>query len=263
MISKRLFAAEDPQLKRDVNMILKNYLYYTKRQKSLPANARGHENMSEVLLFKEHYTSLASTNLELSTIQPSKKRKSLTELSSRMQHIRTDKILNDLKDFIDSENKENNTDSDMTLTQILGYLIYRINYSSNKKIAEIGKSILEENFTNEASFDNLDAIALMHDLTLTKGQMRNAKSYLGQKNIQFPNSNDLLDARKLLKPEIDIELDGIGVSVNYQRLIEMATSSLINCVKMDNLITIDPTKPLKAVYKEGCDGAGSQTFWNS
>ena len=83
------------------------------------------------------------------------------------------------------------------------------------------------------------------------------------KKIHFPNTSELLKSRKLLKPEINTELNGSGVSVNYNKLIEMTTSSIINCVKMDNLVTIDVTKPLKAIYKDGCDGAGSQSVWNS
>ena len=103
----------------------------------------------------------------------------------------------------------------------------------------------------------------MHDLTLTKSGVRKVKSYLEKKNVHFPNSNELLNARKLLKPVIDTELNGNGVSVDYKQLIDMTTTSLINCVKMDDITAIDPMKPLKAVYKDGCDGAGSQSTGNS
>ena len=74
----------------------------------------------------------------------------------------------------------------------------------------------------------------------SKSELRNVKSYFGQKNLNFPNSNELLSARKFLKPNISIEMNGNGVSVDYKHLIEMTTVSLINSVKMDDLLTIDP-----------------------
>ena len=185
IISEKLCVAEDPALKRDVQLLLWGYAKHMKKQRSLTANTRTNVNMSEVLLQKEHYTPLSSTNIESSAPPTPKKRKSFTDLSRQMQHIRTDKILQDLKDFINNENKENDSECKLTLTQILGFLIYRINYTNNRKIADLGKSIFEENVIEGASFDNLDAIALMHDLTLTKSQMRNVKSYLGQKMFTF------------------------------------------------------------------------------
>ena len=74
IVSERLCVVEDPQLKRDVNLISRNYSYYMQKQRTLNAHARGHETMSEVILFKEHYTSLLSKNLELPTVQPSKEK---------------------------------------------------------------------------------------------------------------------------------------------------------------------------------------------
>ena len=81
------------------------------------------------------------------------------------------------------------------------------------------------------------------------------KSYLGKKNVHFPNSNELIDARKLLKTVINTELNGNGVTVEYKHLIEMTTTSLVNCVKKDNFIQVDQLKSLTAVYKDGCYGA--------
>ena len=124
-------------------------------------------------------------------------------------------------------------------------------------------ALFEERFSEENKFDDKDAIALMHDLTLTKNQMRNVKSYLGQKNIGFPNTTQLLTARKQLKPEIKTELDGEGVSVDYISLVEMTTRSLLNTLLDDKSSQLDTNKPVNVVYKDGCDGAGSQTVWNS
>ena len=263
IISQKLSVVADAALKNDVMLEFKSYKRYIEKKRTLNSNSRENINMSEVLLLKENYTPLTVQNFDLLAPTPPKKRKSFIELSKQMQHIRTDKILQDLKEFISSENKESNSDCNITLTQILGFLIYRVNYLTNKKVADLGKSIFEENLKEGESFDDLDAIALMHDLTLTKSGTRKVKSYLEKKKVHFPNSNDLLNARKELKPVINTELNGNGVSVEYKQLIDMTTTSLINCVKMNDVTAIDPMKPLKAVYKDGCDGAGSQSTWNS
>ena len=132
IISGKLSVAEDPALRRDVQLLLWDYVRHMKKRKSLDSNARNNVNMSEIVLQKEHYTPLSSKNIEAAPPTP-KKRKSFTELSRQMQHIRTDTILQDLKDFIDNENKENGSEYKLTLTQILGFLIYRINYTNNRK----------------------------------------------------------------------------------------------------------------------------------
>ncbi len=80
----------------------------------------------------------------------------------------------------------------------------------------------------------MDAISLMHDLTLTKTQMRTMKSYLAAKGVFFPNTDELLKARNKLRPVIQNELEGDGVSVDYVNLIEMTSYSLINIIKKKN-----------------------------
>ena len=213
--------------------------------------------MSEVVLLRDDYCAAPS-----SLPPPVKKRKSFTNVSRQMQHIKTDQILEVLNNFIDCE-KENDDECELTVTQLLGFLIYRINYVNNREVANLGLSIFEQKVSEKPSFDNLDAISLMHDLTLTKTQMRNVKSYLKQKDDYSPNTTDLLQPRKELKPVIHMELDGDGVSVDYKELIKMTSTSLINAVKMNEMAELDPSKPLMAVYKDGCDGAGSQSTWNS
>ena len=56
--------------------------------------------------------------------------------------------------------------------------------------------------------DLKEAAALTQSLKLTKDQMRKMKSYLSSKGVFFPNTNDLLEARKRLHPTISPELNG-------------------------------------------------------
>ena len=54
----------------------------------------------------------------------------------------------------------------MSITQLLGYLIHRLNYSKDKKTAAIGMDIYKQEHLKKQQFSSRDAIALMHDLTL-------------------------------------------------------------------------------------------------
>ena len=60
--------------------------------------------------------------------------------------------------------------------------------------------------------------------------------------------NDLLSTRKKLHPVIRVELNGDGVSVDYEELVTTTSLALINVVskKMEN--GINPSKPLRGRY---------------
>ena len=188
-----------------------------------------------------------------------KKRKSFVDLTSKMQRNRSDQLLAHINAFLEEENKE--CQNPISVTQLLGYLIHRINYMSDKKTAQLGMEIYEQCHLDRNSFSDQDAIALMHDLTLTKAQIRTMKAYLAAKGVFFPNTDELLKSREKLRPVIKDELDGDGVSVDYIKLVEMTSSSLINVIKKSN--TPITNRPLTIVYKDGGDGAGSQTVWDS
>ena len=53
----------------------------------------------------------------------------------------------------------------------------------------------------------------------------------------------------------------LGVTVDYNELIEMTTGSIIGVVNKKH--PLDTNTLYKAFYKDGCDGAGSQRVWNS
>ena len=211
LICEKLGLSEDMTLKADIQKLLWSFNKFRKKQANASSNSRNVDmDMSEVVLLREDYCAAPS-----SLPPPVKKRKSFTNVSRQMQRIKTDQILEVLNNFIDCE-KENDDECELTVTQLLGFLIYHINYVNNREVANLGLSIFEQKVNEKPSFDNLDAISLMHDLTLTKTQMRNVKSYLKQKDVYFPNTTDLLQPRKEVKPVIHTELDGDGVSVDYK-----------------------------------------------
>ena len=89
------------------------------------------------------------------------------------------------------------------------------------------------------------------------------KAYLTSKCIYFPNQSTLLPVCKTLRPEIQEELDGDGVSVDYVELFLSTTKSLVQNIQESSDNAIDGTIEFKAVYKDGGDGSGSQTIWKS
>lgn len=68
--------------------------------------------------------------------------------------------------------------------------------------------------------DLKEAAALTQSLKLTKDQTRKMKSYLSSKGVFFPNTNDLLEARKRLHPTISPELNGDGDQTTTSSLLK-------------------------------------------
>lgn len=111
------------------------------------------------------------------------------------------------------------------------------------------------------SFDVNEAVAMMHSLTLSREQMRKMRHILASKGVYFPTSNELLEARKKLRPAITPVLDGQGVQVQYKDLVKMTVESVLSVALKDK--TLDDSGVLQMVFKDGGDGAGQQVVWNS
>ena len=261
----------------DINTLLKHFLtkhdlteteeirealkYQLKRYKEAKKSASKSEAASKsVVLVVE--TAVEKTEPPAAK----KKRKSFGQLTPKWKRARTDALLDAIEKLVEEENSCNkSSDEDLTVTNLLGYFIHRVNYENDKKIANVGRMMYEgKPIELKTNFTTTDAIALMHDLTLTKQQMRTMKAYMSSKGIHFPNTNELCEARKKLRPVIRTELDGHGVSVNYSELINMTTKSLINTIEHSAEITPnDNTLPIQVIYKEGGDTAGSQSVSRS
>ena len=260
---------ECESLKKKLKELLKDFKRDQSSNQKQSSNARS-MNTDEVYLIKsEQFTPLVDSGSDKENEEPVepviKKRKSFQDLSNKMKANRTTELLEYLKNFVNQDNS-NSIGSDVTINQMLGYLLHRLNHQNDKKVAAMGQALFhqEESYwrNGKSQFDLSEAIALMHELTLTKEQMRTMKSYLSTKGVVFPNTNQLLEARKNLRPVIRSELNDDGVSVDYVSLVEMTSKSLINIINKDE-IKLDPLKPVSIIYKDGGDGAGSQTVWKS
>ena len=92
--------------------------------------------------------------------------------------------------------------------------------------------------------------------------MRLMKSILSSKGIHFPNTTELNEARKKLRPVVRSILDGKGVAVDYKQVVIETGESILKVIKKEG-------KEIKANghyvlrLKDGCDGAGQQAIWKS
>ena len=193
------------------------------------------------------------------TVEPraeKERRKSFPDLSDRAKKMRTDELLKYIDDRAQREFPE------LSTTQLLGYLIHRINLQSNKSVARVGHELFQESATSLLSFSNEEAVALMHSLTLSRDQMRKMRHLLATKGIHFPTSNELLEARKKLRPVITSVLDGRGVQVQYKELVQMTVESVLKVAMKEKNIDFRSGE-LEMTFKDGGDGAGQQVVWNS
>ena len=185
-----------------------------------------------------------------------KKRKLFMDLGSRMMKERTDSLLSHIDGFVQRECPE------LSTTQLLGYMLHRINLKSNKVIAKVGHDILTDTLGQLHEFSIDEAIAVMHDFVLSKEQMRRLRTILSKKGIYFPTSNELLEGRKKLRPTITTILDNRGVTVSYKDVVQMTVESTLNHVTANGLLQME-TGALEMVFKDGGDGAGQQVVWKS
>ena len=111
----------------------------------------------------------------------------------------------------------------------------------------------------ENSFPLDEAIALKHNLTLSRDQIRKVRSILVGKGVHFPTTNQLLEARKKIRRVVSLKLGGKGVKVDYQTLVRQTTESVIHLGLRNNPLFEKHTNDnFKMYMKDGCDGAGSQ-----
>ena len=152
----------------------------------------------------------------------------------------------------------------MSLNQLLGYILFRENRQQNKTVAEFGWQMYQNEVDIEQqSFNVPDAIALKHNLTLSREQIRKIRYVLQKRKIHFPTTNELNEARKKLRPSVSSVLEGKGVKVSYEELIRKTTESVIQTCIEKGTFERSEGDEYKMFFKDGCDGAGQQTRMKS
>ena len=142
--------------------------------------------------------------------------------------------------------------------------MYCENKQTNKTLKDVGNRIFKDEFVesnNEFSVD--EGIALKHFLNLSKFQMRSLRYILNHKEISFPTTNELREARKKLRPTISPSLNNKGVSVDYRELVQMTLKSVLKLVKVKHDFEHLAGDTFTIFFKDGCDGAGQQVIMKS
>ena len=221
-----------------------------------------------------HIAGLASTEilLEIETSmssfeeQPSsKKSKNETTVQHRRPSLpfyqvgdkRKKERTQPLLDLIEKERETNFPE--LSLNQLLGYLIFRTNRQSEKNIASIGLKLFEKTFTENNEFNTDEAITLKHNLTLSREQIRKVRHTLTNKGIHFPTINELLEGRKKLRLLVKNTLGGKGVKVSFHELVKMTTQSVLNIVTKEAAFEPKENDQYTMHFKDGGDGAGQQS----
>ena len=170
------------------------------------------------------------------------------------QKQRTDNLVNMLQDYREKQTPE------LSLNQLLGYILFRENRQQNKTVADIGWQMYQNEVdTEHQSFTIPDAIALKHNLTLSRDQIRKIRYVLQKRKIHFPTTNELNEARKKLRPSVFSVLEGKRVKVSYEELICKTTESVIQTCIEKGTFERSEGDEYKMFFKDGCDGAGKQT----
>ena len=235
----------------------KDHMQKQKGKSSSQRKSTGDENV--IVFDSDDYLEYGNEDVEMRDERPSipsrSSYKSFLELSKYRQRCRTDSIVSELKNFIEKEELIEKDGTPLSTSRLLGYLLYRVNYNKDKTLAQVGAQIYRGQFSP----------ALKHDLTLSKGDMRSMKRYVNEKGVSFPNTNQLLEERQKLRPPISpvLELDSLGVFVDYIELVRMTTASVIDAANYSRDLPLDPSLKYKMTYKDGADGLGCQTIWKS
>ena len=123
--------------------------------------------------------------------------------------------------------------------------------------------MFKQSFDKQDAFTNDEAIAFKHNLTLSREQIQKTRYVLQNKNVYFPTSNELNDARKKLRPTVGTTLSDKGVKVGYTALVQMTTESILKIVSEECKFESKPGDNYKIFFKDGCDGAGQQATMKS
>ena len=103
----------------------------------------------------------------------------------------------------------------ITATEVLGYLLYHLNYMKNKETAGLGDQLFNGTFKSN-NYDVNDAIAIMHLLVLSKEQMSLMRNIMESKGIHFPNTTQFHPV-----------LEGKRSIIDYRKVVEDTVKSTI------------------------------------
>ena len=178
--------------------------------------------------------------------------KDFNDLEPRQKKNITQPLIDIMNTFIEKNNYN------LTITQLLGYLITRENPSAKDPLNKYGNQIFAKSSVKfEASFSHYEAVSFYHSLVLSKEKTRKVRQYLAVKNVDFPTPDDIRPTRKSLRPKTKSILDGKGRSTDFAELINCTAASIVKVIKEKNKDFKANDGKLTFYLKDGGDGAGT------
>ena len=246
VVAETLSINPDETLKNELTKHLRDF----KRLNSVNRHISFEEKLNEL----EFLIVLDSKKFSVKPSPEPEIRKTFTNVGRKTRMHRTQQ-LDDLESFVEK-------DGSISISELLGYLLYRTQYMNDRKLSDLGSKLFNQTYSqNEFNLD--EAIAVMHSLVLSKEQLRLMKRMLKSKNIYFPNTTELLEARKRLRPTISPTPDSKGVMVDYKTLVKQTVEAHVLQIEKEYGMILSCTDKIEVGLKDGCDGAGSQSVMKS
>ncbi|CAF3971491.1 unnamed protein product, partial [Rotaria sp. Silwood1] len=184
-----------------------------------------------------------------------KRQRDFSEVSSRQKRRR----LCDLNSFLDEFAQAN----DLTINQVIGYLLYQRNYNSDKYLANLGHQLYENEYTNNSYLKSVDldeALALKCHLNLSRTDMDFLKWFTNDYVI-IPNRQYIKNHTDDLIPSLTSCRNDRGIYVKDRREpMQLTIQRLIDALHSKN---INVPSHLSYREKTGQDGAGSMSIYRS
>ena len=114
----------------------------------------------------------------------------------------------------------------ITVTQLLGYLhvIYRVNYTDDKAVAEVGKKLFDqESVDREVTLD--EALYMLSTYRLGQSAYTSLKQYLMQR-LDLAHYR-LMQHKNMIMPSVSSPIGVSGVSVNFCESVRIHFQRLI------------------------------------
>ena len=141
----------------------------------------------------------------------------------------------------------------ITVTQLLGYLLYRVNYTHDKAVAEVGKKLFDqESVDREVTLD--EALYMLSTYRLGRSAYTSLRHDLMQK-VDLPAHYKLMQHKNMIMPSVTSPIGVSGVSVN------LCESVRIHFQRLIGILGLQPgTYRMSA--KEGLDGSGRHAIYD-
>ena len=153
--------------------------------------------------------------------------------------------------------------NDLTINQVIGYLLYQRNYNSDKYLSDLGHQLYEGEYIQKPGSKDLDldeALALKYHLNLSRADM-NFLKWFSSDYLNIPNQQYIKNHTDDLIPLLTSCRKNKSIYVqDRQQLVQLMIQRLIDAFHSKG---INVPSYLSYREKTGHDGAGSMPIYRS